>query len=153
MAGLATVSYVTAAQIAVTDGPRGVEVPPEVSRLVMSLIIILVLIATCGWMFEQIVRAVVDREVRRIVVTELHRGFDDFGNRFQSAVTEVANTSRAVSVAEFRALLQEDVSQTIEAGLARAQRYGMVREAQNRAVANGDDTTVALVTKLRPRGN
>lgn len=139
---IALVTYVTAKQVASSDGTSGVEISSEVSRAIFTLIIILSTFAVTGWISEQNIKAAADQEIRSVVAEEVTKALASHSAR-------VAATARAVTIAECRTLLQQDVSEVIEAGLKRAERRGMVREATNRAAAMSDGPTVAIVSPIR----
>lgn len=129
LAALMFAVYLTATITAAAD-PGGIELPPAVRTLASIGIVTAAVVSAGGWLIDRANRISAERDIRYIVATEVQREF-----------------------AKMRAALLEDVAGTVEAGLARAQRYGVLAEAQNRANGEAQNRVNGTVTALRREGD
>lgn len=118
--------YLTVLWVASVDNSDSITLPTEFGRAIVGAISTLIVVSLGGWLIEQSMRAAIERDTRRVVREVVAKALAGHS-------AEVAATTRAVTIAECRLLLQQDVAEVIEAGLKRAERRGMVREAVSRA--------------------
>ncbi len=133
IAGLTAVAYLAALYMAGADGVDGVEVPADAARTMVALSSTSAILAGGGWIIQGIVRSAAQTEIRRAITNAVAEEMDRHMREFRKATSQVAASTRAASIAEVRQLLMDDVAEIVEAGLKRAERRGMVREAMGRA--------------------
>lgn len=125
LAVIITVAYLTALRLGSMDGPGGIEVSHDAGRAITCAVAVLTILAVAGWISEANIKAAANKEIRGVVAQEVSKAL-------AGHTAEVAATTRAVTIAECRLLLQQDVAEVIEAGLGRAERRGRVAEALSR---------------------
>lgn len=144
IAALTTVGYMTASLVAAGSG---IEISANATVIAVVTIAAATVLGTMAWMVEEANHRSAGIDIDPVVAAAVERSCDKLSKHLDEVLEQTTQSWRATSIIGIQRVLEGGVHDQIEAGLSRAQRYGMVREATNRVNAGTNGT----VTNIRQR--